>query len=123
MILQNFTVIEKCRLKLVCTKLRDCANDPHLSKAIHINNNSQLFGTPISTHFFYNLIEKSIKLRIISLKYCPNFAPEVLKQINLTCNPFTLQELYLDGNESVTDNIFDCLELSEQEKKFSSAWN
>jgi len=40
MILQNFTVIEKCRLKLVCTKLRDCANDPHLSKAIHINNNS-----------------------------------------------------------------------------------
>jgi len=57
------------------------------------------------------------------LKYCPNFAPEVLKQINLTCNPFTLQELYLDGNESVTDNIFDCLELSEQEKKFSSAWN
>ena len=123
MMFENFSTSEKVCLKKVCTKFRDCLSNPHLWKVISINNNSSLFSTPISTHYLYDLVEKSVKLRVISLKYCPNFAPEVLKQINSTCNPFTLQELYLDGNESVTDAIFDCLELSDQEKKFNAAWS
>lgn len=34
----------------------------------------------------------------------------------MNCNPFTLNELYLDGCEGVGDCTFDCLMLSMEEQ-------
>jgi len=50
------------------------------------------------------------------------FNLEILKMVNMTCNPFTLQELYLDGCEAVTDFIFECIELSEEEFMLQKQW-
>ena len=55
------------------------------------------------------------QLQVISLKYCPNFSKDVLNIINMNCNPFSLNELYLDGCEGVGDCTFDCLMLSKEE--------
>ena len=42
--------------------------------------------------------------------------------MNYSCNPFTLQELYLDGCEAVTDNVFECIELTEEELMLQRQW-
>lgn len=38
--------------------------------------------------------------------------------INQHCNPFSLQELYLDGCEEITDDSLDCLVMKEEERAF-----
>ena len=43
---------------------------------------------------------------------------DVLVIINQNCNPFTLQELYLDGCEEITDDSLDCLLMKEDEKQY-----
>ena len=64
---------------------------------------------------FKNILCISNQLRVLSLKYCPNFNKDFLQIINLNCNPFTLSELYLDGCDQLSDDAFDCLVLSEAE--------
>jgi hypothetical protein len=52
----------------------------------------------------------------LSLKNCPNFDRQVLAILNITCNPFTLRELYLDGCDSINDDSLEVLSLLPPEK-------
>lgn len=49
------------------------------------------------------------------MKHCTTFSREVLNILNNYCNPFVLNELYLDGCEGVNDQCFECLMLSKEE--------
>ena len=78
----------------------------------------QIFNSSLQQRFnFKNILCMSNQLRILSLKYCPNFNKDFLQIINLNCNPFTLSELYLDGCDQLSDDAFDCLVLSEAENE------
>lgn len=57
---------------------------------------------------------------MISLKYCQLFNLRVLEQINNSCNSFFLSELYLDGCENVNDDLFNCIQLSKEEKSLDT---
>lgn len=54
----------------------------------------------------------------MSLKYCKFVNKDTLIMINQYCNPFTLQELYLDGCEDITDDSLDCLVMRDEERVF-----
>lgn len=66
------------------------------------------------------MLVQASQLRIINFQYCQLFNAEVLRQININCNPFSLRELYLDGCEAVSDTIFDCIQLSKEERELDS---
>ena len=53
---------------------------------------------------------------VLSLKNCPHFDDQVLALLNLTCNPFTLWELYLDGCDCINDDSLEAISLLPAEK-------
>ena len=116
-ILEYLTFQERFQNHQLSTKMRFCLKQPYLFKSLKINNNSMLFQSPIVNEHFMNFISMANQLQVISLKYCPNFSKDVLNIINMNCNPFSLNELYLDGCEGVGDCTFDCLMLSKEEQQ------
>ena len=77
----------------------------------------QIFSESAGHHKvnFQKILSISSRLRILSLKYCPNVNKDILALINNNCNPFTLSELYLDGCDQLSDDAFECLQLTEAE--------
>lgn len=114
--MEFFEIKDQFKYSLVCSRFRKCVKEPYLRKEIRINNNMLIFNQQAHQKVnFRNILQISNQLRVLSLKYCPNFNKEFLQIINLNCNPFTLQELYLDGCDLLSDDAFDCLMQSEAE--------
>lgn len=53
---------------------------------------------------------------MLSLKYCRYVNKDTLVLVNQHCNPFTLQELYLDGCDEISDDSLDCLVMKDEER-------
>jgi hypothetical protein len=75
-----------------------------------------LFLTNSDRINFRNMLINSSQLIVLSLKNCPHFDGQVLAILNITCNPFTLRELYLDGCDCITDDALEVLSLLPPEK-------
>jgi len=120
-----FDIKARYKLQLLNKTMKSCFNQAFLWKELSINNNNQIFGPSYQAHpnYFFKIVNMGSQLQVISLKFCQFFSADIFKQLNLSCNPFTLKELYLDGCDAVTDTIFDCLELSKEEKEAQIRWN
>ena len=75
-----------------------------------------LFLTSSDRINFRNMLINSSQLIVLSLKNCPHFDGQVLAILNITCNPFTLRELYLDGCDCISDDALEVLSLLPPEK-------
>ena len=64
------------------------------------------------------MLSTSTQLKILSLKYCKYVNKDILIILNQVCNPFTLQELYLDGCEEISDESLECLVMKDDERLF-----
>jgi hypothetical protein len=117
---------EQFKYNLVCKSFSKNLMVPQLRKEIHINNNTTIFEKQVQKEYFKNLVLTSSKLRILSLKFVShlnNANKDILNIINMSCNPFTLEELYLDGCEGINDEAFDCLMLTEAEIEIEEMYN
>jgi hypothetical protein len=97
---------------------RHCLQSPVLWKKLVINNSLHIFKEPEQRVNFKKILESSTQLQILSLKYCKYVNKDTLVIINQHCNPFTLQELYLDGCDEISDESLDCLVMKDEERIF-----
>lgn len=126
LIFEYFESKEQFKYNLVCRSFRRNLMAPQLRKEICINNNTTIFEKQFQKEYFKNLVLSSSKLRILSLKFVTHLNSankDILNIINMSCNPFTLEELYLDGCEGINDEAFDCLMLTEAENEIEEMYN
>jgi hypothetical protein len=107
---------DKLRFMSTSRIFKNCLKSPVLWKKVVINNSLHVFREPEQRFNFKKMLECSTQLQILSLKYCKYVNKDILIILNQVCNPFTLQELYLDGCEEISDESLDCLVMKEEER-------
>ena len=91
------------KINRINRRYRTIANNPSLWRNISI------FASKESTPYlfrdanFSSMIQRSVQLKVLSLRYCQHVCDETLEIIADNANPFYLRELYLDGCEKIND--------------------
>ena len=110
---------EKLKYKQLCKGIKQVSMNPILWNELIITKSPLPLVSYPQKDYFDVMISQWSRLKVISLKYCNNFTAETLRLINNNCNPFFLEELYLDGCDNVTDHVFDCVEYSLEETQLN----
>lgn len=88
----------------------------HLTQELKVSNFAGAFLSSTNKRCFERLLKNEMsRLRVISLKHCHHIDASVITILHWHANPFFLQELHLDGCESLTDESFDVLKIMPEE--------